>query len=75
MLSPWESLGAYSKSCIINKGYADTLWIKSRTLVTVLTKVAETLKISQAFPIKYLQAMHTRTISVSFYEKIHRTNH
>lgn len=45
MMSSWESLGVYSKSCIINTVYADGLWIKSRMLVTLLTKVAESLKI------------------------------
>lgn len=44
MVSPWESLGDHSKSCTVNTGYADALWIKPRTLVTLLTNVAETLK-------------------------------
>lgn len=47
MVSPWESLGDHSKSCIVNTGYADELWIKPRT---VLTKVVETLKSKSSIP-------------------------
>lgn len=43
-VSPWESLGDHSKSCTVNIGYADALWIKPRTLVTLLTNAAKTLK-------------------------------
>jgi len=50
VMSPWENLRVYSNSCIINTGYADALWIKPRTLVAVLTKVAATLKSKLGIP-------------------------
>lgn len=50
MMSPWETLGDHSKNCIVNTGYPDALWIKPRTLVTVLTNVVETLKSKSGTP-------------------------